>query len=129
MTLGIKIDQDKKIIDLKNDVPVGANKLFDAPALAQLEKPEENRFEIHDSTAADFNAFFLEKLDFFPNSGAFRLALESTHPTGCGHHPVSRHLGRIGIVLHGLADSAIGLGAERMRNLLVGRYSPAGHLP
>lgn len=114
---------------LKNDLPVGANKLFDAAALPPLGKPEKNLFEIHDSTAADFNAFFLEKLDFFPDSVASGLALESTHPTGCGHHPVSRHLGRIGIVLHGLADSAIGLGAERMRNLLVGRYAPAGHLP
>ena len=92
-------------------------------------KPEENLFEIHDSTTADSNAFFLEKLDFLPDSSAFSLALESTHPTGCGHHPVSRYLGRIGIVLHGLADPTVGPGAERMRNFLVGRDTPAGHLP
>ena len=92
-------------------------------------KPEENLFEIHDSAATDFNAFFLEKLDFFPDSGAFSLALESTHPTGCGHHPVSGHLGRIGIVLHGLADPTVGPRAERMCNFLVGRDTPTGHLP
>lgn len=81
------------------------------------------------AAAVDFDAFGLQQLDFFLNGGAPCLALESTHPTGCGHDPVSGHLGRIGVVLHGLSNAAIGFGSKGMGNFLVGCYTPFGHLP
>ena len=50
--------------------------------MAPLGESKKNFFEIHDTTAADFDSFFLEQLDFFPDGEAFRFPLESTHPPG-----------------------------------------------
>ncbi len=92
-------------------------------------KSEKNFFEIDDPVAADFNALVLEQLDFLRYRGAPCPALESPHPTGCGHNPMSGYLGRIGVLFHGLADPAIGFGIQGMGNFLVGRYPPFRHRP
>ncbi len=74
-------------------------------------KPEKNVLEMLYATSADLDAFGFEHFDFFLNGGALCMTLESTHPTGCGHNPVSGHFGRKGIVLHGLSNAAIGFGS------------------
>ena len=109
-------------------VPGGFGKRVGQVRLA-FGKPEKNVLEMLYAAAVDLDALGLEQFDLFLNGGPPCLALESTHPTGCGHDPMSGHLGRIGIVFHGLADPAIGSGSEGMGNFLVGRYTPFGHLP
>ena len=91
-------------------------------------KPEKNLLEMPYAASADFDALGLKPFDFFLNGGAPRLTSESTHPTGCGHDPMSGHFGRIGVVFHGLADPAISLGAQGMGDFLVGRHMALRYL-